>query len=388
MKQLSLFSDIVPFFLFAVLCLSVAVPLGIRWLSSYFRHKDRSEYLRISGRSALILLLPAVLSSVTPVFFREWPEQMSQPGFWNERLLITLLSVCTCLFLTFRDACRRLFPGKMPFWLLPVYLGIVHLVPGAVLLLDDSADAVVWQAAGLLPFGLLFLYAAFLTGGRQPQFSVPLFLMVLLDKVGLLYCLLDGNRIVLWCALAVSAAVVLYFFSRLRTESAFLKFRVSPEEPVARRNPVFPDRFLSASFDPGSITGRLLRCFEQEKPYLKSQITIEEIAYRLHTNKTYLSKCVNMELEMNFREFVNAFRVREAMSIYVRNPMIPLSDLCRLSGFKNQASFTFAFKLNTGLTPGEWCREYRQKLYGNDEKTMDVLEEPENDEYGSGEEKE
>lgn len=388
MKQLSLFSGIVPFFLFAALCLSVAVPLGIRWLSSYFRHKERSEYLRISGRFALILLLPAVLSVLTPVLFREWPEQTVRPGLWSERLLITLLSVCTCLFLTLQDACCRIFPFRMPFWLLPVGLGTVLLLPEALILLDESADAVAWQAAGLFPLGLLFLYAVFLTGARHPQLSVPLFLVVLLDKMGLLYYLLDGHWAVLWCLLSLSSAVVLYLSGRLRTESSFLKFRVSPDEQAARRNPAFPEKFLSASFDPGSITGRLLRCFEEEKPYLKPQITIEEIAYRLHTNKTYLSKCVNMELEMNFREFVNAFRVREAMSIYVRNPMIPLSELCRLSGFKNQASFTFAFKLNTGLTPGEWCREYRQKLYGNDEKTMDVLEEPENDEYGSGEEKE
>ena len=40
---------------------------------------------------------------------------------------------------------------------------------------------------------------------------------------------------------------------------------------------------------------------------------------------------------------------------------ISMNDLRDKCGFNNNASFTSAFKLNTGFTPGEWCRDMRNK---------------------------
>lgn len=120
-------------------------------------------------------------------------------------------------------------------------------------------------------------------------------------------------------------------------------------------------RFRPEDFDEQSIPGRLLRLFRDEKIYLRPNLTLDEVAFELGTNKTYLSKCINIELQVNFREFVNAFRIQEAIQLYESDPGMTLMELCQQCGFKNQASFTFSFKLNTGQTPGEWCRDVKQR---------------------------
>ena len=106
---------------------------------------------------------------------------------------------------------------------------------------------------------------------------------------------------------------------------------------------------------------RLLDYFECEKPYLSKNLTMEEVAMRLFTNKSYLSKTINMEMNKNFRELVNYFRVKEAVRIFSSDMDISMNELRDKCGFNNNASFTSAFKLNTGFTPGEWCRDMRSR---------------------------
>lgn len=107
---------------------------------------------------------------------------------------------------------------------------------------------------------------------------------------------------------------------------------------------------------------KLFKLFDEEKPFLSPDLTIGEVAVKMFTNKVYLSKTINLKMDKNFRDFVNYYRVKEAMEIYVKNPTISISELCSLSGFRNAASFTNAFKLNSGYTPGEWCRVMRSTI--------------------------
>lgn len=106
---------------------------------------------------------------------------------------------------------------------------------------------------------------------------------------------------------------------------------------------------------------RLINYFESEKPFLSKDLTMEEVAMTLFTNKSYLSKTINVEMNKNFRELVNTFRVREAIKLFSRNQEISINELREMSGFNNNASFTSAFKLITGSTPGEWCRNMKNQ---------------------------
>lgn len=104
---------------------------------------------------------------------------------------------------------------------------------------------------------------------------------------------------------------------------------------------------------------RLVTAFEIDKHYLRNDVSIESIAVLLHTNKSYLSKTLNNELHMNFREFVNHYRIRTAIEYFADDPTLTMNELREKTGFNNNSSFNSAFKINTGKTPAEWCRDYK-----------------------------
>ena len=109
----------------------------------------------------------------------------------------------------------------------------------------------------------------------------------------------------------------------------------------------------------GNLYEKLLHFFKTEKPYLKSGISIAVIAVSIYSNKTYLSRLLNEKLNQNFNQFVNSYRIKEAQRLVTEEGPIVLTELCKKVGFTSMASFTVAFKLNTGMTPGEWCKKQK-----------------------------
>ena len=69
---------------------------------------------------------------------------------------------------------------------------------------------------------------------------------------------------------------------------------------------------------------------------------------------------------MNFKQFINLYRVQHAQQYYKENPGVKLMDLCVESGFKSITAINLAFHLNLGMTPGEWCRLYTLNKSGKD----------------------
>lgn len=114
--------------------------------------------------------------------------------------------------------------------------------------------------------------------------------------------------------------------------------------------------------DEEELFRRLMDFFEPEKPYLNPKLTINELAVILYTNKTYLSALINRRFKMNFSQFLNHYRVKEAQRVFLENPTLSLKALCEMSGFGSMASFNIAFRLFSGNTPAEWCREQKIKM--------------------------
>lgn len=93
--------------------------------------------------------------------------------------------------------------------------------------------------------------------------------------------------------------------------------------------------------------------------HFREDISLEMIADLNHVSSPYLSKRLKESLNMSFKEYLTALRVDEAKNLLCNKPDMPIHEVCANSGFFSSASFTRAFKNNTGLSP----REYRT-LYG------------------------
>jgi AraC-like DNA-binding protein len=101
---------------------------------------------------------------------------------------------------------------------------------------------------------------------------------------------------------------------------------------------------------------QLIELFESEKIYKKSDLRITSVSDSLKTNRTYISRLINDEFNINFNEFVNKYRIEEAKQLLVNkdNKLFTMEHIAEKSGFGSVNSFTRVFKEFEGITPGQF----------------------------------
>ncbi len=104
------------------------------------------------------------------------------------------------------------------------------------------------------------------------------------------------------------------------------------------------------------IFERVKSYLEEEQCYKNPCITREEVAAAIGTNVTYITRALNQYAGVNFKQFVNSYRVRHAQEYFKLHPDARLIELCNESGFQSLTALNLAFRVNLGMTPGEWCR--------------------------------
>ena len=100
------------------------------------------------------------------------------------------------------------------------------------------------------------------------------------------------------------------------------------------------------------------------KAYTHEQFTLEELAARLYTNKTYLSTFIKDEYDMNFSSWVASLRIDEAKRIMTKNPEKKLQEVAFECGFSSLAYFSSVFSKSEGISPSAWQREFSRKTDG------------------------
>ena len=106
----------------------------------------------------------------------------------------------------------------------------------------------------------------------------------------------------------------------------------------------------------GSYVNCLMEYMDKSKPYLNSKITIRELASKINIPVNLLSRIVNSELNQNFFDFINKYRVEEFKRLLAENhnKRFTLLSLAYSSGFNSKSSFNSIFKKHTGSTPTEY----------------------------------
>jgi len=137
-----------------------------------------------------------------------------------------------------------------------------------------------------------------------------------------------------------------------------IKKRSSPN----KKHIVLTKRSISNQI-PQTIKNRLLlelKDWEAQKGFLDQDISQVELANKLGTNSSYLSRLINETFNISYSRYIKDLRTEYMVNDLIINhkqlrkkSMIQLAEMY---GFKSQDSFVRAYKERTGLTPSAFLK--------------------------------
>lgn len=116
---------------------------------------------------------------------------------------------------------------------------------------------------------------------------------------------------------------------------------------------------MTNSWDEKNLLARFQRLIVEEKLFLIPGLSLDDVAEKLHTNRTYISKLVNTSYNMGFPEFLNQLRIDYAEEFLIAHPDMSQAEVAKACGFLSASSFNVAFKRITGMTPRMWMASHR-----------------------------
>lgn len=108
----------------------------------------------------------------------------------------------------------------------------------------------------------------------------------------------------------------------------------------------------------------LLNLMDSEKPYLDPKLSAQVLAERLNISKEYLSQVVNEQLDLNFKNFLNKYRVEEAkrkLADPKENDFV-LMKIAFDAGFNSKSVFNDSFKKFTGMSPSQYRKIVQKEV--------------------------
>ena len=169
----------------------------------------------------------------------------------------------------------------------------------------------------------------------------------------------------LFCYPIFLSLFILALLIRIRDNSVFVLWRVH-ENRIVESMKISNLEIVGDA--PGvdilykSIYDRIMEYFDNNKPYLNNDLTINDVADVVFTNKLYISKAISHYTGRNFCQFVNYHRVYYSIELFRKNPHLKIVEMANQSGFNSAVSFSTAFRLFMSEKPGDWCRRERVRL--------------------------
>lgn len=92
--------------------------------------------------------------------------------------------------------------------------------------------------------------------------------------------------------------------------------------------------------------------------YREAEITLDSLAARLNIRRNAFSGAINRVTGGNFNQYVNGYRIREAIHIISQTEQkLYIKELYERVGFTSRSTFSRTFKQFTGLSPLEFQRQ-------------------------------
>lgn len=111
---------------------------------------------------------------------------------------------------------------------------------------------------------------------------------------------------------------------------------------------------VANSWDDDSLLGRFQHLMLKDRAFLEPGLTLVEVAERLNSNKTYVSRIVNNTYNLAFPDLINTLRIDYAEQYIMSHRDAKQMEIAAACGFTSASSFNNTFKKVTGMTPKIW----------------------------------
>ncbi len=104
------------------------------------------------------------------------------------------------------------------------------------------------------------------------------------------------------------------------------------------------------------VLDKLDEIMSEKKPYLKGDLTVDELAIDIGISRSVLTQILNKNLNKNFYKYINEFRIEEAKRLLLNSKYDKFSLLAigYEAGFNSKSTFNAIFKTYVGKTPSEF----------------------------------
>ncbi len=337
----------------------VALVQGIFLLFVLF--KNRKRYKPVS----LYLFIGSIISILLYVIGDDDNNLFQENTDWfllDSSLFITFLFLFHRYFVSKRDNFR--------------WQDLLFFTPNVLYMLIEGYEIRTGDEAGFLEFPELLVEFTFLTylliiiaevfkTNKKHwliYFTAPIAMLMSLSYLNEVLSLLDFEEFPL-----LEDA---YFSSYLLLVVGFLFYYITFKLSIDPNN-IFPMakriKYNNSSLKPALVDGyidKLLFAMEEEKLYLNSRLSIHKLAQEIKIPRQYISEILNIHLEKNFQDFVNAYRIEEFTKRLQSDQYehYTLFAIANEVGFNSKSSFNAIFKKMKGLTPSEYKKSLLKKV--------------------------
>ncbi len=106
------------------------------------------------------------------------------------------------------------------------------------------------------------------------------------------------------------------------------------------------------------VMDRLAAVMKEKKPYLKPELTLQDLAEMTGLPRNAISLAINEDRKQNFYDYINSYRI-EIVKEYLKNletKDMNILEIAFRSGFNSKTTFNKFFRKNTNLTPSEYIK--------------------------------
>lgn len=106
-------------------------------------------------------------------------------------------------------------------------------------------------------------------------------------------------------------------------------------------------------------SAKIITEMEQRQFYLNKELTVHVFAKQIEMSPRLISSCINRNLGVNFNEWVNNYRVDNALKLIEQDDknLLSLEGIGNESGFKSRSAMYTAFKKKLGHSPGFYRKD-------------------------------